>query len=540
MEKTRQVRFKVFSGPNLEVPFAAVVAEFPVLYTNALPTAGALRLADELCPGEPRPTWRIDSQDVTLPALSAALSIGWIDLGGPNDLPVQLDRLDQDRWRIALGYYEIDATLTALQLGIELANAVFTRASGAIVNTARLQALAQRIRALSATEMPDSITRTLIRVARSNDIPVYSLAPGAQIWMYGQGAKAHRFLQSVSESESFLGVRLVNDKVLTDRIIHHLGLPGLEFGTAETSDKARSIAHRLGYPVVVKPSDRDMARDVTSAIDNDAAFEAAFARAKAQSKTGRVVIERHYQGDHHQLSVFGGKFTRATQIKSARAAADGKLRDVSAHIHPDNVAMAEAIARNFWLDGAGIDFVTPDISISWRDIPCAVVEVKTSPRITGDFLAERALGDKFKPGENGRIPCVLIIAADDAVETAVAESFSANGLRVGRTNCKATYMGSERRHLGAADLPLRVLSLLLDPACEALVVGATLAELERHGLPHVRFDLAIMSASDELPQALHELIATHVKATMKAGPESRFGAEHAMRLAAAANLTPAQ
>ena len=134
MEATRQVKFRVFSGPNLSVPFAAIVAEFPVLFSNALPTAAALRIASELFPAEIRPSWKVDGQDVTLPALTAAFSVAWNDLRGPNDLPFQLDRLDADRWRIALGYYEVDATLTALQLGIELANAIFTRASGAVIS----------------------------------------------------------------------------------------------------------------------------------------------------------------------------------------------------------------------------------------------------------------------------------------------------------------------------------------------------------------------------------------------------------------------
>ena len=43
MEATRQVKFRVFSGPNLAVPFAAVVAEFPALFANALPVAAALQ-----------------------------------------------------------------------------------------------------------------------------------------------------------------------------------------------------------------------------------------------------------------------------------------------------------------------------------------------------------------------------------------------------------------------------------------------------------------------------------------------------------------
>ena len=298
---------------------------------------------------------------------------------------------------------------------------------------------------------PNLITRALIRVARGNDIPVYSLAPGARIWDVRQGAKAQRFYQSVSERESFLGVRLVKDKVLTDHIIHRLGLPGVEFGIAETIEMAKNIARRLGYPVVVKPSDRDKAVGITLAIESETDLDAAFARAKGELRyKGVVMIERHYRGDHHRLSVFGGTFKRATQIRAAHVIADGRrtveeliaaenatrttgeveagflirlvvdlemidylarqgysladrppsgtklqlrktsniatggnLPDVSAHIHPDNIAMAETIARNFWLDGVGIDFVTPDISVSWRDIPCAVVDVNSPPGITG-------------------------------------------------------------------------------------------------------------------------------------------------------------
>jgi cyanophycin synthetase len=599
MESTRQVKFRVFSGPNLAVPFAAVVAEFPVLYANALPVAAVLQLANDLFPADARPAWKIDGAEVTLPALSAAFSVSWNDLRGPNDLPLQLDRLAEGRWQIALGYYEVDATLNALQLGIELANAIFTRASGAVINTARLQALAQRMRALAGTEQPDSITRALIRVARSKDVPVYSFAPGTRIWMYGQGAKAFRFFQSISEHESFLGVRLVRDKVLTDRVIHRLGLPGVEFGVSETAEMARNIAHRLGYPVVVKPSDRDKGVGITLAIDADTELDAAFAQAKEQSRNGVVIVERHYHGDHHRLSVFGGKFKRATQIRAAHVIGDGtrtveeliaaenatrtaaeveagfvirltvdtemlnylakqgyglsdrppsgtklqlrktsniatggKLRDVSAHIHPDNIAMAETIARNFWLDAAGIDFVTPDISVSWRDIPCAIVEVNSPPGITSEFLAEKALSEKFPPGENGRIPCVLIVEGNEALQLAVTERFAANGLRVGSTDGKATSLGGERRHMGSADLPLRVMSLLLDPACDALVARATVAELERHGIPHVRFNTALIAAADEIPLRLRELIAAQVGDVLNLDSEANFGPEHAIRLTA--------
>lgn len=112
-------------------------------------------------------------------------------------------------------------------------------------------------------------------------------------------------------------------------------------------------------------------------------------------------------------------------------------------------------------------------------------------------------------------------------------------MKVGRTDGKATYLDNDRRHMGVADLPLRVMSLLLDPACEALVVSATIAEIERHGLPHARFDLALLAIPEDVPMAIRELIATHAKSVMDLGPETSFQAEHAMRLAAGAGLMPA-
>ena len=212
--------------------------------------------------------------------------------------------------------------------------------------------------------------------------------------------------------------------------------------------------------------------------------------------------------------------TKLQLRKTSNIATGGKLRDVSAHIHPDNIAMAETIARNFWLDGAGIDFVTPDISVSWREIPCAVVDVNSPPGMTSDFLAEKALGEKFPPGENGRIPCVLIVAGDDALQSTVAERFAANGFEVGRTDGKATYLDRNRRHMGVADLPLRVMSLCSILPAKPSLSAPPLPRLERHGIPHVRFDLALLAIPKEVPMAIRQLIATHAKSIMDLGPET--------------------
>jgi cyanophycin synthetase len=66
----------------------------------------------------------------------------------------------------------------------------------------------------------------------------------------------------------------------------------------------------------------------------------------------------------------------------------GQISDCTPSVHPDNREMVESIARGLRMDMLGIDFVTPDISRSWRELDCAVIEVNARPGFSSD---ERAL-----------------------------------------------------------------------------------------------------------------------------------------------------
>src|SRR5690606_29814515 len=84
------------------------------------------------------------------------------------------------------------------------------------------------------------------------------------------------------------------------------------------------------------------------------------------------------------------------QLRStANISRGGTLRDCSAAIHPDNREMAESLARCFHLDAAGIDFITPDISRSWREVDCAVIEVNATPGFSADARAVQIMAARF-------------------------------------------------------------------------------------------------------------------------------------------------
>lgn len=184
----------------------------------------------------------------------------------------------------------------------------------------------------------------------------------------------------------------------------------------------------------------------------------------------------------------------------ANVARGGTVEDCTARVHPAVRDMAEAIARAARLDVIGVDFITPDIARSWRDVPCAVIEINATPAIFTDAQAAVMVEALFPPGSDGRIPTVLLVDVVPAAVDLVAGALAAAGWRVGRTDAVETRLGGAVRCGPGMDIAARVEALVADPACAALVVAMPAAEIARSGLPLDRFDMALVPAQ-LMPQA---------------------------------------
>lgn len=107
----------------------------------------------------------------------------------------------------------------------------------------------------------------------------------------------------------------------------------------------------------------------------------------------------------------------------------GSNRDISlsgSDVHSDNIDLAVSAAKIMRLDIAGIDFISPDISKSWRDVDSGICEVNARPqfsvRHTPELFREIIWGVL---GKDPHIPADLIVCADDAIErTLVVETLS--------------------------------------------------------------------------------------------------------------------
>lgn len=184
----------------------------------------------------------------------------------------------------------------------------------------------------------------------------------------------------------------------------------------------------------------------------------------------------------------------------------GTISDCTDALHPDNKSMAETIARAFRLDAAGIDFITTDIGRSWRAGDCGVIEVNSTPGFSSAARAELIIRTRFPDGTTGRIPSVVLVGAEATDLDTVAEVLAGRGHRVGATSAHATRLGGEPRCPATALLPERVVAMVLDPGCTALVISATADDLRQHGFPLDRCDLAVVSESAGLSPALLGLV----------------------------------
>lgn len=99
----------------------------------------------------------------------------------------------------------------------------------------------------------------------------------------------------------------------TANVLRVAGLPAPIHGLVTAESDAISAAKKIGYPVVIKPSDRDRGEGVTVDVSDEAGLQLAFAHAKESSRSKQVIVERQVAGVCHRLFVANDKLLYAVK-----------------------------------------------------------------------------------------------------------------------------------------------------------------------------------------------------------------------------------
>jgi cyanophycin synthetase len=309
---------------------------------------------------------------------------------------------------------------------------------------------------------------------------------GRGTYLLGQGARQLRIDRGAIQFDSAIGARITHNKWRSANLARQAGLPAPTHMTASTEEAALASAHQLGWPVVIKPLDRDRGEGVTVDIHSDQQLVEAFKKAAALSAS--VLVERQVPGVCHRVLVAQGKVCVAAKRlpksvkgdgrQTVRALVDlanateqakppwsrlkpfpldemalaclaaagfspdsiapegamlplrpiqtsdwgGVVEIVTDTLHPDNAALALKSARIFGLAVAGIDMISVDITRPWHENGAIINEVNFSP-----LLTDRQDGARIGPLLDEWLPGGGYIPVEAVMG---GESAMAEGLRI--------------------------------------------------------------------------------------------------------------
>jgi cyanophycin synthetase len=159
----------------------------------------------------------------------------------------------------------------------------------------------------------------MVTMAMKHAIPVRRIWPGTHI--FGTGSHAKRLSSTMTPYTTAQGVVYAKNKRSTADLLKKSGLPGAEHVTVKTWEDTRAAAHELGYPVVVKPYDRDNGQGVYAGITNDQDLKAAYT--EVTEIVPEFLVERHFDGVGHRFTIHNNQVITITQKHPATVVGDG-------------------------------------------------------------------------------------------------------------------------------------------------------------------------------------------------------------------------
>jgi D-alanine-D-alanine ligase-like ATP-grasp enzyme len=297
-------------------------------------------------------------------------------------------------------------------------------------------------------------TFQVLRVANRLGIPFRALGNG--VYQLGWGAKARRIDRSMTDGDSLMGISLSSSKPLTAQLLRAAGLPAPVHAVVGTIETARAAAERLGWPVVVKPADRDRGEGVTVDVHADG-LQSAFAEALQASREGQVIVERQVAGVCHRLFVMGGSLLYAVKRLPIGVYGDGS-RSVAALVEDD--CAAQQLKPPWKRSGIG-----PVDELARAALAAAGMTDQSVPP-TGQFVPLRRIESTAWGGvdeevtssvhpENLRVALAatalfgLDVAGIDIISPDIAQPWHSNGAIVNEVNYSPVLGGGDisRRHI---------------------------------------------------------------------------------------------
>ncbi len=186
---------------------------------------------------------------------------------------------------------------------------------------------------------------------------------------------------------------------------------------------------------------------------------------------------------------------------TANLSTGGTAIDLTDVVHPDNREMAVRAIRAVGLDVGGVDFLTADITESYKEVGGAIVEVNAAPGFRMHVapsegeprdVAGKVMDMLFPPGTPTRIPVASITGTNGKTTTSrmLAHILKTAGHVVGMTSTDGVYIDGRLSVKGDMTGPTSARIVLRDPTVDIAVLETARGGLLRSGLGYRRCDVS--------------------------------------------------
>lgn len=186
---------------------------------------------------------------------------------------------------------------------------------------------------------------------------------------------------------------------------------------------------------------------------------------------------------------------------TANLSTGGTAVDVTDVIHPDNRTMAERSILALGLDVGGVDFITTDISKSYREVGGGICECNAAPGFRMHVapsegeprnVAGPVIDMLFPESSPAKIPIAAITGTNGKTTTSrmLAHILKMSGMTVGQTSTDGVYIDGRLTVAGDMTGPTAAQIVLRDPSVNAAVMETARGGILRSGLGYQRANVS--------------------------------------------------
>ncbi|MBE1298366.1 MAG: cyanophycin synthetase [Alteromonadaceae bacterium] len=185
---------------------------------------------------------------------------------------------------------------------------------------------------------------------------------------------------------------------------------------------------------------------------------------------------------------------------TANLSTGGTAIDVTDVVHPDNRDMAIRAIKAIGLDVGGVDFLTDDISRSYKDIGGGICECNAAPGFrmhvapsegTPRDVAGKVMDMLFPAGSQSKIPVAAITGTNGKTTTSrmLASIMKASGFTTGMTSTDGVYIDGHLTVKGDMTGPTSAQIVLRDPNVDFAIMETARGGIVKRGLGYNQCDV---------------------------------------------------